>query len=218
MMEGMVRAGWLILAVALGACGDDSSDGPSDVMTPPPLTDCHWLGITAPETVAVGQTATLSVYRQFCRPNFFPLANDQVQWSSGTPATATVTGGVVTAQSRGAAVIGAAYGQITQQVLIVVGGQPIAAPPTAQTLGIYGSPSMTMGQRGAFGAFVVTPDGAVARVTAVAGWRSSNPQVLGVSGTAGTFLDRTFDAHAAGTATVTATYGGATATMPVDVR
>jgi hypothetical protein len=218
MTTGMARLRWLGLVLAVAACRDGAIAAPSNVVTPPPLAECHWLGVVAPQTLPVGQAAVVSAFREFCRPNFFPLTNDQVVWSSVTPAIASVANGIVTAHASGAAVVGVAYGQITQQVLIVVGGQPISPPATAQGLTIYGSPSMSVGQRGSFGAYVVTTDGAVAPVTSVASWRSSNPQVLGESGIAGAFRDRTFDAHAAGGAAVTVTYGGATATMAVEVR
>ena len=218
----MRNAAWaLIVVIALARCGHKPSPtGPDpDPPTPPPLTDCHWLGITAPPTMDVGETRTLGVFRQFCRPNFFPLTNDQVTWTSTNPDVASVNRGVVTTRMRGAAVIGAASGRTSQQVLIIVGteGEPPASPGV---FAIYGSPAMTRGQKGSFGAYTVTGDGTVARVTTLSEWRSSNPAVLGASGPAlpGGEESRSFDAHSTGAALITATYRGAIASMVVDVQ
>ena len=211
----------LLVVMTLAGCGYESSPtGPDPVPpTPPPLTDCRWLGISAPSTIAVGVTRTLGVFHQFCRPNFFPLRNDQVTWTSVNPDVASVDVGVVTTFKAGAAVIGAASGRTSQEVLIIVGteGEPPASP---SVLAIYGSPTMTKFQRGSFGAYTVTPDGTVARVTTLSEWRSSNPAVLGASGPGflGGVETRSFDAHLSGSATITATYRGATASMVVDVR
>ena len=89
--------------IALLSVACDGPTEPSEIATPPPLTECHWLGLAAPDTLPVSQTATVSVFRQFCRPNFFPLRNDQVTWTSFTPGVAAVSPGVISAVSRGAA-------------------------------------------------------------------------------------------------------------------
>jgi hypothetical protein len=202
-----------LVALSFIACSQRAPTAP----TPPPLSECHWLGITAPPSLAVGVTATLSVFREFCRPNFFPLANDQVAWTSLNADVATVDRGNLSTLRSGAVVIDVALGSITQQTLVIVGSGE-APPESTSRLAIYGSRAMVVGQRAAFGTFTTSPEGAVTRVTASTEWQSSNPGVLGESGVTGTFLDRTFDAHAAGSVTITASYRNARAQMRVDVR
>jgi hypothetical protein len=209
----MKSASGLIAACVLFAgCGVTEPD-PVDRPLPP-LAECQWLGIAGPETLPAGSSITLGVFRQFCRPNLLFLTNDQVTWSSVDPAVATVSRGVVEAVVPGAAVIQVGFGTLTQQHLIAVTGDPPSPGPGVAALRIYGAPVMVVGQRGFFGAFVVTADRAVVRATAE--WQSSAPATANLLDVGGPV--RQIDARRAGTARITARSEGRSATFDIVVR
>lgn len=210
-LQRLSVASCLIIASTTLGCSATSPDA----IDPPPaaLEDCHWLGISGPDALASSERVTLSVFRQFCRPNFLPLTNDQVSWRSVDAAVATVSNGVVSAVAPGAAVIEATFGVITQQKLIVITGA--TSPSSGSTrLRIVGAPSMTVTQRGFFVAFVEMADRSIRVVPAQ--WQSSDAGTLSLL--AAGVEQRQFDALRSGSARVTANAEGLTATFDVVIR
>lgn len=204
----------VFLALAAGVFACDEAP-----LQPDPLTDCAILGVIAPTTLAAGESRRLSAFLEHCRPMYFPLDSGQVNWQSLDPGVASISGDTLTAVARGAAVIQGTYGDMTQQALVMVDAsmaQPGQGAPAR--VRVYGCPSMSVSQRGAFGAFAIMTDGSIGSVSSAAVWRSSDPSVAGLTGVTGAAGDRAVDAFAPGTATVTATYQGLSATIPVLVH
>ena len=202
----------IALAAATGC-----RDSPTPTQ-PEPLTDCVIFGVTAVSSLAVGETAILGGYQESCRPMFLPLPPESIAWESLDPAIASVSAGVVTGIAPGPAVIQAAYGSMSQQVLIVVGRTPASPPATPPLrLRMYGAPAMRTQQRGRFGVFAEFGDGTVSPVSSLSTWTSSNSTVAGFSGV-GSEATRPVDAFEAGSTRLSATYRGLTATMTVEVR
>jgi hypothetical protein len=203
----------LILASILALACDDNPAQPE------PLTDCSILGVIVPRTLDVGQTVRLSAFLEHCRPMFLPLDPAMVAWHSLDPAVATVNADSITGVARGPAVVQGTYGNMTQQALVIVGGNlPQPGTPGQMRLRIYGAPDMSLQQRAAFGAFAVLGDGTVARVSSAATWQSSSPSVAALSGVTGDGADRAVDALRAGAARITASYQGSLAEMLIEVR
>lgn len=176
------------------------------------------LGVTVPHMLEVGQTVRLTAFLEHCRPMYLPLDSDRVTWQSLDLAVASVSADTVTALAQGAAVIQATFGHMTQQSLVIVGTnlpQPGISVPARFRL--YGSPAMSVYQRGSFGAFAVMTDGTVTRVSSASAWRSSDPAVAGLSGTTGDVADRAVDAFSVGAATITASYQGMSAALSIQV-
>ena len=146
---------------------------------------------------------------------FLPLSADLITWTSLDPGIASVDGGVVRGLAAGPAVIQGTYGRMSQQVLVVVEGASSPGSASAIRLRIVGCPTMTVLQRGAFGAFAVFENGAVSRVTA--DWGSSRPAVAGFTPAGAGTEARSLDAFSAGTTRVVAQYQRLIATMPVEV-
>jgi hypothetical protein len=203
----------LILASILALACDDNPAQPE------PLTDCSILGVIVPRTLDVGQTVRLSAFLDHCRPMYLPLDPAMVAWQSLDPAVASVSADTLTGVARGPAVVQGAYGNMTQQALVIVGGNlPQPGTPVQMRLRIYGAPIMSVQQRAAFGAFAVLADGTVARVSSAATWESSRPSVAALSGVTGDGADRAVDALRAGAARITAGYQGSSAEMMIEVR
>jgi hypothetical protein len=201
----------LALAAVL-ACNGESP------VQPAPLTDCAILGVSGPSVVNVGESAGFSAFLESCRPSYLPLGPDQGVWSSVDPAIASVSRSIVTGVAPGAAIIQITYGGMSQQALVTVGGTAAQPGTVPVRLGIYGAPIMRPLQRAAFGAFLVTGDGTVTRVSSAAAWKSSSPAVAGLTGVTGEFGDRAVDAFKTGSTTITVAYQGMTTTMRVEAR
>jgi hypothetical protein len=206
----------LLLIAALG-CGSEAPTQPA------PLTDCTTLGIVSVSSLSVGEGATLRAYQEGCRPMFLPLPRESVVWQSLDPSTATVAGDVVTGLAPGPAVIQATYGLMTQQTLVVVGGDDV--PPGSAVpvrVRMYGAPVMVESQQARFGVFAEFADGTVSSVSSSAVWTSSRPAIAGfptATGSGWQHLDtRPVDAYAVGTTRLTATYRGLTTSVTVDVQ
>jgi hypothetical protein len=146
---------------------------------------------------------------------FLPLASDLITWVSLDPSIASVDGGIVRGIAPGAAVIQGTYGRMSQQVMVMIEGTPPPGSSAPIRVRMFGCPTMTVLQRGAFGVFASFENGAVSRVAAV--WGSSRPAVAGfVTASAGD-QDRALDAFSAGTTRIVAQYQRLTATMTVEV-
>jgi hypothetical protein len=209
--------GWLLpvalcLILGMSACEESPTQ-------PAPLSDCTILGVVVPSSLRLGESRPLSAFLEHCRPMYLPLDSSRVAWQSLDPATALVVADTITGNAPGPAVVEGAYGNMTQQALVIVAANvPQPGPGTVPRLGIYGCPDMAVSQRGTFGAFAVMNDGTVTRVSAAATWQSSNPSVAGLSGVANDVNDRSVDAFAVGAARITATYQGMSATFSVQVH
>jgi len=204
-------AALLVLILAL-ACDDTPTQ-------PEPLTDCAILGVIVPRTLDIGQTVRLSAFLEHCRPMYLALDPAVVPWQSLDPAVASVNADTLTGVARGPAVVQATYGNMTQQALVIVGGNlPQPGPAIQMRLRIYGAPVMSVQQRATFGAFAVLADGTVARVSSAATWQSSSATVAALSGVTGDGADRAVDALRAGAASITASYQGLSAEMSSEVR
>ena len=202
----------LAAALALGvtvAC--DKSSAPAQ---PGPLTDCAILGVMVPRTLDVGETRRLSAFLEHCRPMYFPLAPDQVTWTTLDSGLVSISGDMLKANAPGAAIVQGTFGAMTQQAVVVVSGTPLERPPV---LRMYGSPAMAVYQRAEFGAFVVGTNGTVTHVSSSAAWTSSAPGVAAAAASWGEIPGRAIDAFTAGRTTIAARYQGMIATMPVEV-
>ena len=215
-MRAMVTRAFLgtlaVLATALTfACGGPPTQ-------PAPLTDCTMLGVIVPSNLEVGETRRLSAFLEHCRPMYLPLDPGSVTWLSLDPAVASVSGDVITGTAQGAAILQGTFGHMTQQALVMVGATLVApGPGVPARIRVYGCPSMTVNQRGAFGALAIMPDGTMSRVSSFVTWQSSNPRVAGASDIpAGT--ERTMDAFSEGSARITATYLGLSNALSVQVQ
>jgi uncharacterized protein YjdB len=160
-----------------------------------PLTNDVLTGSTVPLTVQVrSATGTL-------------LTGRTVTWTSGAPSVATVSAsGVVTAVSPGIAVIAATVDGISGFATVTV-----RAPTVAAIVITPNAPELTVDARVLLSASVRDGNGNILTGRAVT-WRSSNEQVAFVSST-GTVI-----AISAGTATITATSEGVSASILVTVR
>jgi len=149
---------------------------------------------------------------------FLPLAPNQIVWESLDPAIASVTLGVVSGLAPGVAVIQGTYGNMSQQVVVAVGPMP-DPPPSARVvrLRIYGAPAMRVSQRAGFGVLPVFDNGTTGRASVSAVWTSSKPSIAGLSPQPA-LSGVNIDAFSVGSAALTASYQGLTATMTVSVQ
>ena len=127
-------------------------------------------------------------------------------WSSGTPATATVDAGLVSAVAPGSTTISATLdGQRSSAAITVPTAkvQSLAVTPTTASIGIQGTQ--------AFQAVVTLSDGTTQDVTATATWASTKPAVATIaSGGLATGVS-------AGTTTISAAAAGFTADSALTV-
>jgi uncharacterized protein YjdB len=128
---------------------------------------------------------------------------DKAEWSSSSNAIVTVEKGVVTPVARGKATITAKYGGKSVTIPVEVGvvqslsvDKKILSTKTGRSVQVTLYASMT--------------DGSKKDVTSTAEWKSSSYKIVDVAGGLVTGVGP-------GTATVTATFGGKSATVSVDV-
>jgi uncharacterized protein YjdB len=125
-------------------------------------------------------------------------------WQSSNPSVATVSGGLVTAIATGSTVITASDQTATGSLVLTV------VTNTVKSLLVVGPPTMVTGTSTVLTADATTTAGQTVETTGVA-WQSSKPSVATVA------ADGTLTAVAPGTATVSATFQGATGTLTVTV-
>ncbi|MBV7599074.1 Ig-like domain-containing protein [Aeromonas sp. sia0103] len=168
------------------------------------------LSITVPPlTLAAGLTGQLAANGSYSDGSNINVTNS-VSWSSGTPAVATVSStGLVTAVTPGVAVItGTLNGQNATLLITVTsaalnpGGLNITVPPLTLAAGLTG-------QLTAQGSY---SDGSTVDVTANVSWTSSAPAIASVGLNSGLVT-----ALQPGTATITGTLNGESATLGVTV-
>ncbi|MNG92351.1 Bacterial Ig-like domain (group 2) [compost metagenome] len=165
---------------------------------------------TPPLTLAAGQTGQLAATGSYSDGSSVNVTSS-VSWTSSNPAVATVGlhTGLVTAVAPGTATItGILDGQsatlsvtVTSAVLNS-GGLTITTPPLTLAAGLTG-------QLAATGSY---SDGSSVDITTTVSWTSSNPAVATVGLHTGLVT-----AVSQGTATITGTLDGQTATLPVTV-
>ena len=185
----------LVLGVFLAACGGDSTDPPPAVATvevSPLTTDRQ-----------VGQTIQLSATVKDASGNI--LSGQSVAWSSSAANVASVSSsGLVTASSIGTALITAAAGSKSGVATVNVVPEPIASitvAPTNDTLLIGETVQLTATLRDAANNIVTRP----------VAWSSPLPTVATVSNSG------LVTAVGEGTATITATADGRSATASIRV-
>lgn len=131
-------------------------------------------------------------------------------WSSGTSAVASVSGGTVTGKASGTSVIKATYNGYSGSATVTVNDVLTYALELSST-----SATISVGNTKAIAAYYITFTNGTRTssktVTSSASWSSSNSAVASVSGGSVT-------AKATGSATITATYNGYSATATVTVE
>jgi uncharacterized protein YjdB len=143
----------------------------------------------------------------------FVDVTEQATWGSNTPSIATVSTaagsrGLVTGVAAGSAVITATYGGLTQSLTVTVGS---ALSVTSITI----SPNPVTVDAGGTVALTVTGSGV--NFAPVANWSSSNGSNADVGNTPGQKGIVSGFVPGSNVATITATYGGRTATATVNV-
>lgn len=136
-------------------------------------------------------------------------------WSSTNPAVASVGNtmankGRAAALSAGTTAIRATFSGITGSTTLNVSAATVVAVQISPP-----APTIPAGVSFDFTATAIYSDGTSRDVTGAATWTSSNGAVIAVSNAAGSKGDAT--TFAAGSATVSATYGGVTGNAPVTV-
>lgn len=154
-----------------------------------------------------GQTATLIAKYSTYQDGVFQYSQNvasSATWSSASTSIAGVSQGHVSGVGAGSTVITAKYNGITATVSVTVKGQPTL------TLG-WSSQSMNKGQVMSNAAIYNPNDGTSAQVvTSAATWKTSNAAVA-------TVASGQITAQGSGSATITATYNGLSASCVVTV-
>lgn len=159
-------------------------------------------------TVAVGQTTPWQAKALFNNGSE-RVVTAEAQWTSSSSGTASVNGGSVGGVAAGTATITAAYGglQASGAILVTAAGQPT---PTVTSLSVTGNTSIEVGQTTQLQAVAHFSDGTTLSVSGSASWSSANAAVAPV-------LAGLVSGQSAGSALITATYGGRSASATVQV-
>jgi uncharacterized protein YjdB len=156
-------------------------------------------------TITIGETATLTASAVYSDGT---SASADATWESSNPSVASVnTTGTVTGVAAGTATVTATYeGQSTSVVITV---QAVAVTVTGVSVSAFAT-TITIGETATLTATASYSDGTSSSVDA--DWESSDPSVASVD-TSGTVTG-----VAAGTATVTGTYGGQSGSVVMTVE
>ena len=161
----------------------------------------------SPLVLSKGQTATLTAKYSTYKDGVFQYSQNvasSATWSSASTSIAGVSQGHVSGVGAGSTVISAKYNGITATVSVTVKGQ------ATLTLG-WSSQSMEKGQVLSNAAIYNPNDGTSAQVvTSAATWKTSNAAVA-------TVASGQITAQGSGSATITATYNGLSASCVVTV-
>lgn len=183
-------------------------------VTEKPVTYTYALQVKlADSSIDVGKTttatATFITYADGVQSSSKDVTSSAT-WSSGTTAVATVSGGTVTAIEAGTSAIKATYNGYSGSATVTVNDVLTYGLELSVT-----SATISVGNTKAIAANYITfTNGNMTSsktVTSSASWSSSNPAVASVSGGSVT-------AKATGSATITATYNGYSATATVTVE
>ena len=162
----------------------------------------------AAPSIAAGQTLQFTATGSYSDGTSQNLS-DTVNWTSGTPATATITGaGLATGVAAGASVITATLGAVSGNTNLTVGAAVMLSISVTPSNPPWIQPAATQ----QFKATALFSDGTSADVSATATWSPGNPLVASVSGTglatgvaAGTSLITAASGAVSGSATLTVT-------------
>ncbi len=170
------------------------------------------LTITGNTTVQAGQTTQLQAIAQMSDGSS-PTVTAQATWSSGSPGIATVAAGLVTGVTPGSAVITASFGGHTAQATVQVSasGGPPSTPTTVLSLIVTGNTAINVGQTSQLQATAHMSDGTTQNATALSAWVSGTPGVATVSSSG------LVTGQGAGQSTVTATFGGKSGQVTMQV-
>lgn len=146
------------------------------------------LTVSGATSLQVGQSTQWQAVAHYSNGGSQNVTN-AASWSSGTPSVASVAGGLVTAQSAGSSVISASFGGRSGNDTVTV----TAAPPTAGTITISGTPCSVVGQTAQLTAMLNGQN-----VTAQVAWSSSNNGIASIAGSG------LLTCASAGSATITA--------------
>lgn len=213
---------FLLLALAAPSCGGADATGPSGggggggggsgggggtPVTPTPVVTSVGVAPT-PVALTVGGTQQLTATPRDASGN--AITGRTVTWTTSNAAAATVAGGLVSAVGAGSATITATCDGIAGTVSVTVTAPPSGAPVNRVIL----TPDILQLVVGGTGKITAaTYDVAGAALTGrTVTWSSSNPAIATVA------TDGTVKAVAGGSAIVTATSEGKTATAQVTVN
>jgi hypothetical protein len=110
----------VLVAFVISACGSNGGDGPTGIITPPPVVTVTSVVASCETTVLVGTgTKTTCKATAYKSNNTSVDATADATWTSSAPSVAVVTAGVVTAVSVGSSQVTAAFGGVTSIALRV---------------------------------------------------------------------------------------------------
>ena len=162
--------------------------------------------VVGPTLVPTGQTSELTASASTTSGK--QVVTSGVTWQSSNPGVATVSdAGILTAIAPGTVTVTAAYQGVTGSLTVTV------ADVTVSAITLYGTTTVTRGGTTQLMATAVLGDGSMRIVTNVAAWASLNTDIATVSSSG---LVTTLST--AGTATITATYLGATGSVDITVN
>ena len=203
-----VSSAGLVTAMALGSTiitATDQAAVGTLVVSVVPRTVSSLL-VVGPTIVPMGQTSELTASASTTSGK--QVVTSGVAWQSSNPGVATVSdAGVLTAIAPGTVTITASYQGVTGSLTVTV------ANVTVSAVTLYGTTTVTRGGTTQLTATAVLADGSMRIVTNVAAWASLNPDIATVS--AGGLVTTL---STAGTATITASYLGATGSVDIAVN
>jgi uncharacterized protein YjdB len=203
-----VSATGLVTAMALGSTiimATDQAAVGTLVVSVVPRTVSGLL-VVGPAIVPTGQTSELTASASTTSGK--QVVASGVTWQSSNSAVATVSdAGILTAIAPGRVTVTASYQGVTGSLTITV------ADVTVSAITLYGTTTVTRGGTTQLTATAVLGDGSMRIVTNFAAWASLNPDIATVSASGLVTALST-----AGTATITATYLGATGSVDLTVN
>ena len=203
-----VSSAGLITAMALGSTiitATDQAAVGTLVVSVVPRTVSSLL-VVGPTLVPTGQTGELTASASTSSGK--QVVTSGVTWQSSNPGVASVSdAGILTAIAPGTVIITASYQGVTGSLTVTV------ANVTVSAVTLYGTTTVTRGGTTQLTATAVLGDGSMRIVTNVAAWASLNTDIATVSASG---LVTTLST--AGTATITATYLGATGSVDITVN
>jgi len=203
-----VSSAGLVTAMALGSTiitATDQAAVGTLVVSVVPRTVSSLL-VVGPTIVPTGQTSELTASASTSSGK--QVVTSGVTWQSSNPGVASVSdAGILTAIAPGTVTITASYQGVTGSLTVTV------ANVTVSAVTLYGTTTVTRGGTTQLTATAVLGDGSRRIVTNVGAWASLNTDIATVSASG---LVTTLST--AGTATITATYLGATGSVDITVN
>lgn len=190
----------LFLLAAVAACA-----GPNAPRNP----DVAGLSIAGSAAAAIGGTTQLQAVAVIGDGSPQDVTA-QADWISSAPSVATVsTNGLVQGLTAGEAIVSAAYGGRTAQLVVAVSSNPVPGVSVREVV-ITGDAVLGVGQTAQLEAVARLSDGTSRTVTSDATWTTSAPSIVQVAGGRVT-------GGAEGMAVITAEYDGHQAEMTMTV-